>query len=293
MKTTTPQRYGTAIHLTPPWGDVREIPTPAEALAKAGPIPEGWRERLEAAAEHDVYLAWHLEHELPVTLLRPSGYGGRAQSFSEVLLIELTENQHVVLEDHLVNHEAALRRIFIRQEKNSQFEYIAWRTKNNFLSEEVYIDLVGEGASAKTTHLLYGQHKEQADIGVRVTHRAPRTQSLLRSRAAADNKAQSIYRGLITIEQTAPGSSGYQHSDNLLLSDDATIDSLPELAIQTDDVSCTHGVTTTSLDEATLLYARSRGLSEAEATKMAIIGFYNHQLTLPLKTSEAMYAFLA
>jgi hypothetical protein len=306
--TNTPQRYGTAIHLTPPWMDVEAIPlpTPREASGEVGSVPEIWREQLQKTAQNDAYLFWHLKNKLPVKVINPSNLplsgealnslpdkGGLGVGFSEVVLITLEENAQLVLEDHLTNRESALRRIFVRQGKNSRFEYTAWRQGNGYLSEEIHIDLIGEGASCQTTHLLYGDKREQSDIGVYATHTAKRTQSLLQSRSAADHKAQSVYRGLITIQQSAPGSTGYQHSSNLLLSDDATVDSLPELAIQTDDVSCTHGVTTTSLDEATLLYARSRGLSEAEATKIAIFGFYNHKLTIPTKTSEVIYEFLA
>jgi Fe-S cluster assembly protein SufD len=67
---------------------------------------------------------------------------------------------------------------------------------------------------------------------------------------------------------------GYQRNDNLMLSQDARADSIPGLEIEADDVRCTHGSTTSKVDEELVFYCQSRGLTRKEAARMIVSGFF-------------------
>jgi Fe-S cluster assembly protein SufD len=92
-------------------------------------------------------------------------------------------------------------------------------------------------------------------------------------RGILDDKAHAVFQGKITVRPDAQGIEGHQLNKTLLLSDDAEIDSKPELEILADDVKCSHGATAGELDETGLFYLRSRGIPEAEARQLLMTAF--------------------
>lgn len=286
---TPPQRYGTAFHLTPPVSDLRKL----DPTTVAGVPPNGWQaefaelplryqEQIMGVDLSDVYLAWQLAHmsAVPVQVLRvPAGQSVSLRlSQAGVSWIFLEEGARLALEDRVVGNELALSRLFVRQKATSTFLYTGLRAANMFLSEKVEVHLAGYGAAATVTHFIYGTGREQADIETRVYHTTPHTQSSVAVRIAGQGNSRSIYRGLIDVDQRAPATEGYQSARGLLLSRQAVIDALPELAIRTNDVRCSHGVALTHLDDVALFYLRSRGLSALQAKEQALLGFFHHQL---------------
>jgi len=133
-----------------------------------------------------------------------------------------------------------------------------------------------------------GSNAGQSDIEVQVFHEARQTVSDLVVRSAAADKHVAVYRGLIDIAEHAGGSKGYQSGRALLLSRTAVVDNLPELAIKTNDVQCSHGVTTTHIDDEALFYMRSRGLSQNAARQMAMTGFFHDKLSVPQAMGEKL-----
>ena len=79
---------------------------------------------------------------------------------------------------------------------------------------------------------------------------------------------------MIQVDRDAQKTDGYQRNDNLLLSANARADSIPGLEIEADDVRCTHGSTTSMVDEELIFYAGTRGLTRREATRMIVTGFF-------------------
>ena len=111
---------------------------------------------------------------------------------------------------------------------------------------------------------------------------------------ALSGRARSAYTGLIRIQEGAPGSEAYQENRNLLLSDRARADSIPELEILTDDVRCWHGATVAPLDPEQLFYLRSRGLPPNQAMRVIVYGFLDQTLQrLPAHTRERIEAMVA
>ncbi len=103
---------------------------------------------------------------------------------------------------------------------------------------------------------------------------APNTTSDLLYKGALMDNSRSVWQGMIYVAPGALGTDGYQANRNLILSKGARADSIPGLEILADDVRCTHGATVGKIDESLLFYLLSRGISQKEAEKLIVVGFF-------------------
>ncbi|NNM31539.1 MAG: Fe-S cluster assembly protein SufD, partial [Gemmatimonadetes bacterium] len=95
--------------------------------------------------------------------------------------------------------------------------------------------------------------------------------------------SKGVFRGIIRVHKGAQGTDAYQTNRNLLLSEGAIADSLPNLEIGADDVRCSHGATVGQLDAEALFYLMSRGLRREQAERLVVLGFLGEVLSrLPL-----------
>jgi Fe-S cluster assembly protein SufD len=115
-------------------------------------------------------------------------------------------------------------------------------------------------------------------------HLAPHASSNLLFKGALNDAGRSVFRGLIRVHPKAQRTDAYQTNRNLILSDKARADSLPNLEIQADDVRCSHAATVGQLDEEEVFYLLSRGIPKAEAVRLVVFGFFGEVLEqLPLE----------
>ena len=119
---------------------------------------------------------------------------------------------------------------------------------------------------------------EFVDNHTAVRHNKPNCQSNQLYKGILDEKSTGIFNGKIFVERDAQKTNAYQSSKNILLSDDATINTKPELEIYADDVKCSHGSSTGKVDEDALFYLRTRGLSEDNARRLLLSAFANDVL---------------
>jgi Fe-S cluster assembly protein SufD len=154
--------------------------------------------------------------------------------------------------------------------------------------------LAGERAQSETFGVAMGGDRQHLDHHTEHVHLAARTHSNLDFKVALTHAARSTYTGMIRIAPEAGGSEAYQENRNLLLSEDARAESIPELEILTDDVRCSHGATVAPLDEEQLFYIKSRGLPHSQATRLIVYGFLDQTLQrLPRGTRERIEALVA
>ena len=99
--------------------------------------------------------------------------------------------------------------------------------------------------------------------------------AVLKIKSVLDSSAKGVYQGKIFVKDIAQKTNAYQLSKALLLNENSEFDSKPELEIYADDVKCSHGSTSGSLDENSIHYLMTRGLTKKEATKLLINGFLN------------------
>ncbi len=143
--------------------------------------------------------------------------------------------------------------------------------------------LLGPGANSDMLGLYFGDDSQHFDHNTSQDHLAPNTASDLLYKGALDDQSRSVFRGIIRVHPGAQKTDAYQTNRNLLLSDRARADSLPNLEIQADDVKCSHGATVGQLDEESRFYLMSRGLSREQAERLVVMGFLGEVLSrLPL-----------
>lgn len=139
--------------------------------------------------------------------------------------------------------------------------------------EETTVELRGEDARADVFSANALDGRQVLDQRTRQLHPVPRAASNLLYKNVLDGKSEAVYAGMILVCPGAHGSDAYQSNRNLMLSEDAEIHSMPGLEILADDVRCSHGSATGSLDTEELFYMMSRGVPAEEARKLAAAGF--------------------
>ena len=143
--------------------------------------------------------------------------------------------------------------------------------------------LLGPGARSDMLGLYFGDARQHFDFNTSQDHVAPNAHSDLLYKGALDGAARGVFRGIIRVHEGAQGTDAYQTNRNLILSDEATATSLPNLEIEADDVKCSHGATVGQLDGEALFYLMSRGLRRERAERLVVLGFLGEVLSrLPL-----------
>jgi Fe-S cluster assembly protein SufD len=123
-----------------------------------------------------------------------------------------------------------------------------------------------------------------------VVHRAPHTRSDFLLKVALADRSRSVFSGMIRMEREAQHSDAYQSNRNLLLGRGARSDSMPKLEILPDDVRCTHGSTTGTIQDEELFYLESRGLPRARARSLLVEAFLEEALRkLPDEPTSERY----
>ncbi|MGH9734770.1 MAG: Fe-S cluster assembly protein SufD [Candidatus Acidiferrales bacterium] len=133
--------------------------------------------------------------------------------------------------------------------------------------------LAGEGGECLINGLFIVNGRQHLDNYMYVEHAKPHCGSRQFYNGILDDQAHGVFHGRIIVHKDAQKTDAKQTNRNLLLSDDAQIDTKPQLEIYADDVKCTHGATIGQIDESALFYLRSRGIDEISARKLLLLAF--------------------
>jgi Fe-S cluster assembly protein SufD len=133
--------------------------------------------------------------------------------------------------------------------------------------------LIGEGGRSDLLAVAVAKNQQEFDARTLQDHVSPHTASDLLYKNALDDRARTIFGGLIRVEPHAHFTDAYQKVRNLLLSDDAEANSMPGLEILADNVRCTHGATSGQIEEDQMFYLRSRGIPTEIAQRLLVTGF--------------------
>jgi Fe-S cluster assembly protein SufD len=137
-----------------------------------------------------------------------------------------------------------------------------------------HVELIGKGAECQVNGVLFAEEKQHISYHTLQHHVSESCRSDFLYKAALQDKARTVWRGMIKVDHDAQKTNGYQRNDNLLLSTNARADSIPGLEIEADDVRCTHGSTSGKVDEELIFYAQTRGFTRKEATRIIVSGFF-------------------
>ena len=146
------------------------------------------------------------------------------------------------------------------------------------IRNNVHPVLAGEGSECLINGLFMANGRQHMDNYMLVEHASPHCNSRQFYNGILNGQARGVFHGRIIVHKDAQKTDAKQTNRNLLLSDDAQIDTKPQLEIYADDVKCTHGATIGQVDENALFYLRSRGLDEVSARDLLLLAFANECL---------------
>jgi len=142
----------------------------------------------------------------------------------------------------------------------------------------IIVDLNGRGSRGEVDGLYFGDREQVLDYRAFMNHRAPNTTSDMFLKGAVEDDADSVFTGLIRIEPEAQKTNAFQTNRNLVLSDGAEAQSVPNLEILANDVKCGHGSTVGPLDLEQRYYLMSRGLDRIRADRLQVRGFFEEAI---------------
>jgi len=181
--------------------------------------------------------------------------------------LELYKLQNINDETTLMNST------FIRQERNSRSKVAVLTLNGGKIRNEIEIDLHGEGADADINGFYLLDKKQHVDNQVYVRHSVPNCTSNELFKGVLDNEASAIFNGYIYVAKDAQKTNAFQRNNNILMTADANIDTMPFLEIYADDVKCSHGATVGQLDEDAMFYLMQRGISMHNAKLLLMYAF--------------------
>jgi Fe-S cluster assembly protein SufD len=151
------------------------------------------------------------------------------------------------------------------------------------LRSETRLD--GPGAESDLLAVYFGDGHQMHDFRTLQDHAAPHTRSNLLFKGAVEDEAHSVYSGLVRLRPEAQRSEAYQTNRNLVLTDGAAAESIPNLEIEANDVRCSHASTVGPVDEDQRYYLATRGIPPEEADRLIVMGFFEDVLArLPVRS---------
>jgi Fe-S cluster assembly protein SufD len=193
-------------------------------------------------------------------------------AITEVILADGAKIDHykVQIEPVSAFHLALL---MVRQGRDSRFFSRSVALGASIARHEVRVLLEGVRAEASLDGIYLPEEDQVHDNMIFMDHLATNCTSHQLYKGVLDGAGHGVFNGHIMVRHGADGTDANQKNKNLLLSDQAEVDTRPRLEIYTDDVKCTHGAAVGQMDEEALLYLRARGIPLAEARALLIYAF--------------------
>ena len=175
--------------------------------------------------------------------------------------------------DKSINNNVKYSYNNVKQQANSISETFILSSGSKFFKNEINCDLQGQHSSAFVNGIFDLDDENHHEIKSNINHLVENTKSYQLVKSVLEKKSKAVYQGKIFVSSEAQKTDGYQLSNAILLSENSEFNAKPELEIYADDVKCSHGSSSGSLDENSIFYLMSRGLNYKEAKKLLINGF--------------------
>ena len=215
---------------------------------------------------------------------------------SELHIVEYNINQsknkfiYNTTENVILNENASLKTINLQANQNEGFFYkfSKGKMKSNsnyssfifssgpkFNKIDAEFDLEGENCDCNIKSALFINKDKHQEIKTKINHLVPNCKSYQKIKSVVDAEGKGVYQGKIYVKDIAQKTNAYQLSKALLLSENSEFNSKPELEIYADDVKCSHGSTSGSVDDNSIHYLMTRGLNKKQAIQLLVNGFLN------------------
>lgn len=203
-------------------------------------------------------------------------YGAETPAMSNAVT-ELVAGRNAMVSHTMITREHLqtfnLSTLRVEQGRNANVASHSLLLGGALVRNNVHPVLGGEGGECLINGLFIGSGRQHLDNYMLVEHASPHCASRQFYNGILDQHAHGVFHGRIIVHKNAQKTDAKQTNRNLLLSDDAQIDTKPQLEIYADDVKCTHGATIGQIEEGALFYLRSRGIGEVEARRMLLQAF--------------------
>ena len=185
-------------------------------------------------------------------------------SVTEVLVGENAIVDHIKIQDESkLSFRIATTQV--QQEQSSVYHTFSIDLGGALVRNNLNIGLNGENAEANLFGFYFINGKQHLDNHTNIDHLVPNCNSNELYKGILNDKSRAVFSGTIFVEKDAQKTNAFQSNKNLLLSNEAEIDSKPQLKIFADDVKCSHGATIGQIDDEALFYLRQRGVSLEDA----------------------------
>ncbi|MDT8412187.1 MAG: Fe-S cluster assembly protein SufD [Vicingaceae bacterium] len=208
---------------------------------------------------------------------------------SEFFVAENTHLEYNKIQDKKeTNFSVATEQVY--QEANSNFTINTATFNGALVRNNLNIEVDASNCETNLNGLYLGKNKDHIDNHTVVDHKKPHCNSNEVYKGILDDESTGVFNGKVFVRQDAQITNAFQQNNNILLTDNATVNSKPELEIYADDVKCSHGSTTGQIDEEAIFYLQSRGISKKGALKLMINAFAKD--ALERISIEALQAYI-
>lgn len=171
--------------------------------------------------------------------------------------------------------------------RDATMEWLFSETGSAVSNSEYTSVLEGRGSSTIMKGIFFGSGTQEFNLTLNAIHKTSDTTSNMLTKGALTDFAKGSYNGIVKMTKDACRADGVQAANTLLLSDKAEANSVPILEIDNNDVTCSHSSGIGQLDKDNIFYMMSRGISEKDATKMIVQGFFEPLIAqLPLQSVQ-------
>jgi Fe-S cluster assembly protein SufB len=151
----------------------------------------------------------------------------------------------------------------------------------------------GRGSSVEGFEVFFCDGKQRFDLESNLRHNSPDSSAALHARGVLKNESKSIFKGMIKIGSTAKNSNSFLAHHAMILDKGARSDGIPGLDIDNNEVKATHSASVAQVDEEQIFYLMARGLSQDEAKKMIVIGFFEPVMSrIPIEIAREGAKFI-
>jgi Fe-S cluster assembly protein SufD len=166
-----------------------------------------------------------------------------------------------------------------KQDATSHFEINTLTLDGSFVRNDAMVAVQGEHAQTYLNGAYWLKEEQHVANYTTIDHQVANCESFETYKGVAADRSTAVFNGKVFVRKDAQKTNAYQSNANVLLSENASVNSKPELEIYADDVKCSHGSTTGQLDDNALFYLRARGLSAASAKTLLLQAFMEDVLT--------------
>lgn len=260
----------------------------------------------------------------PIVIVNKSTDGNYLTNFRNIFHVETSAQAHVIQLFESDATSTGLTNVVseIWAEHNANFNYDKWQNEagtHNHVARDIIeqakdavittntittgglltrndllIQVNGENCETHLNGLYVGKNKQHIDNHTTVDHKVPHCESHELYKGIVDDQSTAVFNGKVFVRPDAQKTNAFQQNANIVMTDEATVNSKPELEIYADDVKCSHGSVTGQFDEDAVFYLRARGIGEESARNLLVHAFASDVLNklsiIPLK--ETIETFL-